>query len=120
MATHTSHTPAAPSIPATMEQALERIDQIEKYNSRLLSCLHGIQRQIETLEPGKYILLDDGDFGGPYSGDIDSIVRDFTEEGTPCTVIQVVARHEADAAPVDFGVTPGVDYPYTLSPAACW
>ncbi len=120
MAAPISHTTQAPSIPTTLQEANDRIRQLEAEASRLRCILHGIQNQIAALEPGKYILLDDGDFGGPYSGNIDRIVRDFTHEGTPCTVIDVVARYDADMEPEDFGVTAGIDYPCSLSPAVGW
>ena len=104
----------------TLQAAHERIHELEAYSHRLRFILSGIQNQISNLQPGKYLILDDGDFGGPYSGNIDAIVRDYIQEGTPCTVVQVVARYEANAEPEDFGVTPGIDYPYTLRRAVGW
>lgn len=120
MATEISHTPRVPSIPTTLAEAHARICQLERENSRLRSTLNGMQHQISELEPGKYILLDNGDFCGPFSGDLSKMVHDYTSEGDPCTLIQVMTRHEGQTQPEDFSLTAGVDYPMTLSPAACW
>lgn len=120
MATTNSHTYPIPSIPTTLAEAHARIRQLEDANLRLHHNLSSMLSQITMLEAGKYLVTDDGDWSGPFSGDISKMVRDYTEEGATCTVVQVIARHEGQTAQEDFGVTAGIDYPLTLAPAACW
>lgn len=120
MAATNSHTPSVPSIPTTFVETHARIRQLEETNRRLHHNLSNVLSQITTLEAGKYIVTDEGDWNGPFSGDISKMVGDYTEEGAPCTVVQVIARHEGQATQEDFGVTAGIDYPCTLSPAVGW
>jgi hypothetical protein len=44
--------------------------------------------------------------------------RNAAEEGFNCIICRVCEAFEADDAPVDYGVTAGVDYPVTLGGAA--
>lgn len=119
MATEISHNLEAPSIPTTLQEANARIQQLESENRRLRGIINSREQQIADLAPGFYILTDQGDYNGPCP-DMQQALRavpDYTEDGDACTVIQVLARHEARAEEEDFGVEAGIDYPSTLGVA---
>lgn len=120
MATEISHNLTAPSIPTTMQEAEERIRQLESDNRKLRRMLLAHEQDLESLEPGHYVLTSDG-WNGPYHSRKQALEqgKDFAQEDLSFTV-EIVARHEAQAKEEDFGVEAGVDYPWTLNPAACW
>lgn len=120
MATEISHNPTAPSIPTTMQEAEERIRQLESDNRKLRRMLLAHEQDLESLEPGHYVVTSDG-WNGPYHNQKQALElgKDFAQEDLSFTV-EIVARHEAQAEEEDFGVEAGVDYPWTLNPAACW
>lgn len=121
MATAISHNLTAPSIPTTLQEANARIQQLESENRRLRHLINSREAQIAELEPGYYILTDQGDYNGPCPDMRQALraVPDYTEDGGACTVIQVMRRYTAQpqAEEEDFGVEAGVDYPFTLGPA---
>ncbi len=120
MATEISHNLTAPSIPTTLQEAEERIRQLESDNRKLRHMLLAHEQELGTLECGHYVVTSDG-WSGPYHSQKQALEqgKDFAQEDFSLTV-EVVARHEAPAEEEDFGVEAGVDYPWTFSPAACW
>lgn len=120
MATEISHNLTAPSIPTTMQEAEERIRQLESDNRKLRRMLLAHEQELGTLECGHYVVTSDG-WNGPYHNQKQALEqgKDFAQEDFSLTV-EIVARHEAQAKEEDFGVEAGVDYPWTLNPAACW
>ena len=120
MAAEISHNLTAPSIPTTMQEANERIRQLESDNRRLRRMLLAHEQELGTLECGHYVVTSDG-WNGPYHNQKQALEqgKDFAQEDFSLTV-ELVARHEPQAEEEDFGVEAGVDYPWTLNPAACW
>lgn len=120
MAAEISHNLTAPSIPTTMQETNERIRQLESDNRKLRRMLLAHEQELGTLECGHYVVTSDG-WNGPYHNQKQALEqgKDFAQEDFSLTV-ELVARHEPQAEEEDFGVEAGVDYPWTLNPAACW
>lgn len=108
------------SINSIVREYTARIDQLEADNRRLRSALLSLEHRIADLQPGWYIMTDDGDFNGPgrTQREIEESVSDYTEVGGACTVVQVIERHQGATVDLDDynGVTAGMDYPATLFP----
>lgn len=104
-----------------LAEAQHRIQQLESENRRLRHVISSREAQIADLEPGYYILTDQGDYNGPCP-DMQQALRavpDYTEDGYACTVIQVMRRYAAENGQSDDnGVETGVDYPWSLNPPA--
>lgn len=98
----------------------ERVRQLESDNRKLRRMLLAHEQEFETLAPGHYVLTRDG-WSGLYHSREQALElgKDFAQGDFSLTV-EIVARHEAQAEEEDFGVEAGVDYPWTLNPAACW
>lgn len=120
MAAEISHNLTAPSIPTTMQEAEERIRQLESDNRKLRRMLLAHEQELGMLECGHYVVTSDG-WNGPYHNQRQALEqgKDFAQEDFSLTV-EIVARHESQAEEEDFGVEAGVDYPWTLNPAVCW
>lgn len=122
MADQINHRSLPPSIPTSMQEANELIRQLESDNRKLRRMLLAHEQDLESLEPGHYVLTSDG-WNGPYHNQKQALElgKDFAQEDFSLTV-EIVARHEAQAEEEgeDFGAESGIDYPWTLSPAACW
>ena len=112
--------PIRDTLLARLAEAEERIRQLESDNRKLRRMLLAHEQELGTLECGHYVVTSDG-WNGPYHNQKQALElgKDFAQENFSFTV-EIVARHEAQAEEEDFGVEAGVDYPWTLNPAACW
>ena len=112
--------PIRDTLLARLAEAEERIRQLESDNRKLRRMLLAHEQELGTLECGHYVVTSDG-WNGPYHNQKQALElgKDFAQEDFSLTV-EIVARHEAQAEEEDFGVEAGVDYPWTLNPAACW
>ena len=121
MVIRTKHISPTPSMPTTMQEAEERIRQLESDNRKLRRMLLAHEQDLESLEPGHYVLTSDG-WNGPYHSRKQTLElgKDFAQEDFSLTV-EIVAKHETQAEEEDFGVEAGIDCPWTLcSAVANW
>lgn len=107
--------PIRDTLLARLAEAEERIRQLESDNRKLRRMLLAHEQDLESLEPGHYVLTSDG-WNGPYHSRKQALEqgKDFAQEDLSFTV-EIVARHEAQEQPDD---NAGLYAPWTMNPPA--
>ncbi|WP_291449812.1 hypothetical protein [Desulfovibrio sp.] len=107
--------PIRDTLLARLAEAEERIRQLESDNRKLRRMLLAHEQDLESLEPGHYVVTSDG-WNGPYHNQKQALElgKDFAQEDFSFTV-EIVARHEAQEQPDD---NAGLYTPWTMNPPA--